>query len=185
MGTVDHRPGPIQRTRSMQFGQQRLVQTLPDTGLVPITQPPPTRHPRAEAQLLRQELPRNPGVEHEQDPGQDLPVIQTLAARVIGTARHDRQQRLDPRPQPIRHHPRRLLTLPHMKINNRRSAVFQDHSVRSSKGLPHGLKVRGDAARLLVTVVPAGAEYCLVPRDESDGDPAKFGLEIHGDAPRG
>ena len=53
------------------------------------------------------------------------------------------------------------------------------------KGLPHGLKVRGDAARLLVTLVPAGAEYFFVPRDESDGDPAKFGLEIQGDAPRG
>jgi quercetin dioxygenase-like cupin family protein len=53
------------------------------------------------------------------------------------------------------------------------------------KGLPHGLKVRGDAVRLLVTLVPAGAEYFLVPRDESDGDPAKFGLEIQGDAPRG
>ena len=48
------------------------------------------------------------------------------------------------------------------------------------KGLSHGLKVRGDAARLLVTLVPAGAEYFLVPRDESDGDPAKFGLEIQG-----
>ena len=53
------------------------------------------------------------------------------------------------------------------------------------KGLPHGLKVRGDAARLLVTLVPAGAEYFFVPRDESDGDPAKFGLEIQGNAPRG
>jgi hypothetical protein len=55
----------------------------------------------------------------------------------------------------------------------------------SRKGLPHGLKVRGDAARLLVTLVPAGAAYFFVPRDESDGDPAKFGLEIQGDAPRG
>src|SRR5919108_2552667 len=53
------------------------------------------------------------------------------------------------------------------------------------KGLSHGLKVRGDAARLLVTLVPAGAEYFLVPRDDSDGDPAKFGLEIQGEAPRG
>ena len=53
------------------------------------------------------------------------------------------------------------------------------------KGLPHGIKVRDDAARLLVTFVPAGAEYFFVPRDESDSDPAKFGLEIQGDAPRG
>src|SRR3954453_18060645 len=36
------------------------------------------------------------------------------------------------------------------------------------KDLSHGFKVRGDAARLLVTLVPAGAEYFLVPRDESD-----------------
>jgi quercetin dioxygenase-like cupin family protein len=53
------------------------------------------------------------------------------------------------------------------------------------KGIPHGLRVRGEAARLLVTLVPAGAEYFFVPRDESDADPAKFGLEIMGDAPRG
>jgi quercetin dioxygenase-like cupin family protein len=46
------------------------------------------------------------------------------------------------------------------------------------KGVPHGLEVRGEQARLLVTLVPAGAEYFLVPRDESDADPAKFGLEI-------
>jgi quercetin dioxygenase-like cupin family protein len=46
------------------------------------------------------------------------------------------------------------------------------------KGLSHGLKVRGDAARLLVALVPAGAEYFFVPRDESDADPAKFGLLI-------
>jgi quercetin dioxygenase-like cupin family protein len=52
------------------------------------------------------------------------------------------------------------------------------------KNLSHGLKVRGDAARLLVTVVPAGAEYFFVPRDDSDRDPAKFGLELQGDAVR-
>jgi quercetin dioxygenase-like cupin family protein len=46
------------------------------------------------------------------------------------------------------------------------------------KGVPHGLEVRGEQARLLVTLVPAGAEYFFVPRDESDADPAKFGLEI-------
>jgi quercetin dioxygenase-like cupin family protein len=48
------------------------------------------------------------------------------------------------------------------------------------KGLSHGLKVRGDSARLLVALVPAGVEYFFVPRDESDADPAKFGLVIEG-----
>jgi quercetin dioxygenase-like cupin family protein len=46
------------------------------------------------------------------------------------------------------------------------------------KDVPHGLTVRGDEARLLVTLVPAGAEYFLVPRDESDADPARFGLVV-------
>src|SRR6266576_6014706 len=44
------------------------------------------------------------------------------------------------------------------------------------KDVPHGLIVHGDEARLLVTLAPAGAEYFLVPRDEGDADPARFGL---------
>src|SRR5919204_6744743 len=44
------------------------------------------------------------------------------------------------------------------------------------KNVPHGLTVRGDEVRLLVTLEPAGAEYFFVPRDDSDNDPAKFGL---------
>jgi quercetin dioxygenase-like cupin family protein len=51
------------------------------------------------------------------------------------------------------------------------------------KNLPHGLTVRGDEARLLITLEPAGTEYFLVPRDDSDADPAKFGLIIHQAAP--
>lgn len=48
------------------------------------------------------------------------------------------------------------------------------------KGVEHGLIVRSEAARLLVTLEPAGAEYFFVPRDESDSDPSKFGLEVNG-----
>jgi quercetin dioxygenase-like cupin family protein len=51
------------------------------------------------------------------------------------------------------------------------------------KDVPHGLRVRGDEARLLVTLEPAGAEYFLVPRDENDADPNRFGLVLHGPAP--
>jgi quercetin dioxygenase-like cupin family protein len=47
------------------------------------------------------------------------------------------------------------------------------------KDVPHGLTVRGDEARLLVTLVPAGAEYLFVPRDDSDSDPARFGIVLH------
>src|SRR3954454_16450733 len=51
------------------------------------------------------------------------------------------------------------------------------------KNVPHGLTVRGEEARLLVTLEPAGAEYFLVPRDDSDADPARFGFIIHDAAP--
>ena len=51
------------------------------------------------------------------------------------------------------------------------------------KNVPHGLTVRGEEARLLITLEPAGAEYFLVPRDDSDADTAKFGLVIHEASP--
>jgi quercetin dioxygenase-like cupin family protein len=51
------------------------------------------------------------------------------------------------------------------------------------KNVPHGLTVRGEEARLLIALEPAGAEYFLVPRDDSDADPAKFGLVIHEASP--
>jgi quercetin dioxygenase-like cupin family protein len=50
------------------------------------------------------------------------------------------------------------------------------------KDVPHGFTVRGEHVRLLVTVEPAGAEYFFVPRDDSDADPAKFGLIVHAPA---
>jgi quercetin dioxygenase-like cupin family protein len=51
------------------------------------------------------------------------------------------------------------------------------------KNVPHGLTVRGEQARLLITVEPAGAEYFFVPRDDDDADPARFGIVLHEPAP--
>jgi quercetin dioxygenase-like cupin family protein len=45
--------------------------------------------------------------------------------------------------------------------------------------VPHGFVVRGDEARLLVTLEPAGVEYFFVPRNDGDADPARFGLIIN------
>ena len=50
------------------------------------------------------------------------------------------------------------------------------------KDVPHGLSVRGNEARLLVTLAPAGTEYLFVPRDENDADPARFGVILQGPA---
>jgi quercetin dioxygenase-like cupin family protein len=51
------------------------------------------------------------------------------------------------------------------------------------KNVPHGLTVRGEQARLLITLEPAGAEYFFVPRDDDDADPARFGIVLHERAP--
>jgi quercetin dioxygenase-like cupin family protein len=53
------------------------------------------------------------------------------------------------------------------------------------KDVPHGLSIRGEEARLLVTLEPAGAEYLLVPRDENDADPSRFGIVLNSAAPDG
>ena len=50
------------------------------------------------------------------------------------------------------------------------------------KDVPHGLIVRGEEARLLLGFAPAGTEYLLVPRDENDADPARFGVILQGSA---
>ena len=46
--------GEVEHAGRTQLGQQQLVQSLPDPDLVPLRQPPPTRHPRSETQLRRQ-----------------------------------------------------------------------------------------------------------------------------------
>jgi len=51
------------------------------------------------------------------------------------------------------------------------------------KNVSHGFTVRSEQVRFLVTLEPAGAEYFFVPRDESDDDPAKFGLIIDAEVP--
>ncbi len=48
------------------------------------------------------------------------------------------------------------------------------------RGVPHTIKVNGDSATLLLTLVPAGVERFFVPATKADEDPANFGLEIHG-----
>ena len=76
---------------------------------VPVPQPPPAGHPRAVAQLLRQELPRDAGVQHEQDPAQRLAVIQPPPSRMPEPALGLRQQRLDQLPQAVLDLPRPAL----------------------------------------------------------------------------
>ncbi|BDM70032.1 hypothetical protein HEK616_35190 [Streptomyces nigrescens] len=68
----------IQTTGSPQLVQRHLVQPLPHSGVVPVPQPPPASHPRAEPELTGQPLPLDAGVEDEQDAAQHLAVLQCL-----------------------------------------------------------------------------------------------------------
>jgi len=90
----------------MQLCQQYLVQRTPHPGLMPVAQPAPAGHARAEAEFLGQELPWDRGVEHEQDPAQRLAVIQPPTAGMPEPALDHRQQRLDPLPQAVLDLPR-------------------------------------------------------------------------------
>jgi len=47
------------------------------------------------------------------------------------------------------------------------------------RNIPHTIRVKGDSAKLLLTLIPAGVERFFVPSSEADSDPANFGLEIH------
>ena len=78
MARVSDRALPLKLIGSVQLCEQQLVQPLPDTRLLPGAQPAPRGHPAAIAELLRQMLPADPGVEHEQDPLQHKPVIKRL-----------------------------------------------------------------------------------------------------------
>lgn len=96
------------------------VQLLPHAALLPAAQPTPAGHPRAEAQLLRQELPPDPGLQHEQDPAHGPALVKPLASGIAVAPLHYREQRFNPLPQPVLdfprsalHHPRSRRTRPH------------------------------------------------------------------------
>jgi hypothetical protein len=79
------------------------VEPIPDPGRVPVPQPTPAGHTRAVAELAGQVLPADPGDQHEQDPVEDLAVVQGLAAGVAEAAWSDGQQWLDSVPQLVGH----------------------------------------------------------------------------------
>src|SRR5438477_7374034 len=99
MTGVRDRPRPLDLPASSQLREQQLMQTIPDTGPLPLIHPAVTGRAATETELGRQMPPGDPRVEHKEDPLQRLPVRQPLAARVTEAPLDLRQQRLDPRPQ--------------------------------------------------------------------------------------
>jgi hypothetical protein len=65
-----------------QLAQKQRVQSLPDARLLPLVQAAIASRAGAEAELERQMPPRDPGMQHEQDPPQRSPIIQPLPTRM-------------------------------------------------------------------------------------------------------
>lgn len=68
-GGIQRSAFPVDLVGSAELIEQVPVEPSPDASLLPVAQPAPARHAAA-AQLLRKIFPRNPGLEHEQDPRQ-------------------------------------------------------------------------------------------------------------------
>src|SRR5437867_8244959 len=83
------------------------MQALPHARLLPLVEAAVAGRAGTEAELERQMPPGDPGVQHEQDPLQRLPVRQSLATREAEASLHLRQQRLQQLPQRVRDDPRR------------------------------------------------------------------------------
>jgi hypothetical protein len=91
---ADRGTGEVRLVGTARFCQQHPLQLPSDAGLVPVPQPA-SQIIRADAQLLRQEPPLDPGMQHEQDFLQYLPVVQLLGSRMDAAVLGVRQQRLD------------------------------------------------------------------------------------------
>jgi hypothetical protein len=99
MRAVHDHPGPVDLPSGVQFGQEQRAQVVPDADGLPVTQPPPTGHPGAVAELLWEVTPVDPGEQHEQDPVQACSVVQRLAPGPAVAALAYRQDLGDARPQ--------------------------------------------------------------------------------------
>jgi hypothetical protein len=93
--------GPVDLAGGVQPLEHYLVQTLPHLSLLPFSESSPARHTGPKAELARQIAPRDPGVQHEQDPVQRSSIVQALAPRIAPATLDHRQQRLNCSPQPI------------------------------------------------------------------------------------
>jgi len=88
LGRVGDDAGKVDQVCLAQVRQQDLVQLGPHARYVPLVQPVPQRHPTA-AHLVGEVLPRDAGLEDEEDPGEAHAVIdaRVTAQRAGGVLR--------------------------------------------------------------------------------------------------
>src|SRR5690606_20238627 len=85
---IDDGTLPVDPVGSLQLSQQDLVQPLPDAGPIPVAEPSPAGHAATAAQLARQVLPVDAGLQDEEDAGEAPAILDRLATGVAGPAWH-------------------------------------------------------------------------------------------------
>jgi hypothetical protein len=68
-GTVQAGAAPVDLARFPEAIQQFMVEAVPDPGLLPIAQTAPAGHAGTTAHLLRQQLPGDAALQHQDDAG--------------------------------------------------------------------------------------------------------------------
>src|SRR3954471_13358154 len=77
---VERAPAPVDQPGLAEPVEQRVVERLPDAGLLPIAEPAPAAHPAAAAHLLREHLPGDAALEDEEDAGQRRAILDRRTA---------------------------------------------------------------------------------------------------------
>ena len=98
---IDHRPRPINLLLTRQPIEQREVDEIPHTRLLPVAHPAPARHPRPTPEFLRQHLPRDTAAEDKENAGQ-TGAIRHARPSTLRSSRWTQQERFDKIPQRIR-----------------------------------------------------------------------------------
>ncbi|REH18461.1 hypothetical protein SAMN05428941_0168 [Streptomyces sp. 2114.2] len=154
------------------------VQLVPDTGLVPgRRKASPAGRARAEAELLGQALPLDAGVQDEENPGQGLPVRHPRSALGLLRTRL-RQQRLDQRPQFIRHDPRPRLTVSHNQTHGTAGRDSHDQ-----QPLSEPVSAGDQRARSTAAPTPSHAAWARHVRRGTFGSEAVRGARNRVDQP--
>src|SRR6185503_14559547 len=100
---IDGGARPVDSIVGLKLGEQRLVQSLPDSRGLPVPKAPPAGHAAAAAKFLGQVFPRDAGLEHKQDSRESLAVVDRFSSRKAESPRlQRRQQRFDTLPKSVR-----------------------------------------------------------------------------------
>ena len=100
-GRIEGAPAPVNQPGAAQQIEQLVVKGLPKARLLPVPQPPPAGHAGAAAHLLWKHLPRDAGLQDEEDAGECGAIIERRTA-AFRTRWSWREQRSKEGPQTIR-----------------------------------------------------------------------------------